>query len=312
MDYDYSMPKRLKKKSPSLFFFIVFLLIISAVLFFNKKNALPINNPASGINLLPTIEKIDKIETREDLLSQIKKYLADKPGTYSVYVSDFAKGESFGINENTIYTAASLNKIPILAALYYYAGKKEIDLDRDITIQPQDIQEGTGSIQYNPASAVYSYKTLARLMTEQSDNTAAYLLANQILTIDKIQNLVNTWGLSQTDMKLNKTSNIDQAKILRMIYEGKITNKALTAEMLDFLKDSDFEDRLPALLPPNIAVYHKIGSEVRNIHDVGIVDFPNHPYYIGVLISDNPSDEDAVKIIAQISKLVFNYFNSLP
>ncbi len=95
-----------------------------------------------------------------------------------------------------------------------------------------------------------------------------------------------------------------------MIYEGKVANPALTAEMLDFMDDSDFEDRLPGLLPKEINVYHKIGSEIRNRHDVGIIDLPNKPYYLGVFISDNPNDEDSTATIAQISRMVYDYYNN--
>ena len=135
------------------------------------------------------------------------------------------------------------------------------------------------------------------------------MLANHIIGFSKLQAIVNQWGLTQTDMTENKTSNQDMAKLFRLIYENKITNKANTEEMLSFFKDTDFETRLPALLPKGVTVYHKIGSEVRNVHDVGIVTFGNVAYYIGVFTNEITDDPEAEKTIANISKVVYEYMN---
>lgn len=310
MDYDYSLPKRVKEKSGFKVIIFIILVVLSCVLVVNN-----LLKPKKTDQKTPFIQGFigqAKITTKEELISAIRSLISNKPGIYSVYISDFTNNDSFGINENTIFTAASVNKIPILAVLYYLVGKGEIDLDKDITLQPQDIQDGTGSIRYDPTGTVYSYKTLASLMMEKSDNTAAYLLSNQIIGVDKIQEIIDKWGLKQTDMKSNKTSNIDQAKLLKLMYEGKVTSAALTKEMLDFMDDSEFEDRLPRQLPKEIPVYHKIGSEIRNTHDVGIVDPPaGGPYYIGVFITDSPDEEDAKKTISEISRLTYEFFTGL-
>jgi beta-lactamase class A len=212
------------------------------------------------------------------------------------------------INSSVIYTAASVNKVPILAALYYYVQKGDIDLDKDITVQKEDIQDfGTGSMRYDPEGSVYSIKTLASLMIQKSDNTAAYLLANQVLTVNKIQPLINSWGLTQTDIVNNKTSNKDMDLIFEKIYSGGVANQAYTQEMLSLLSDSDFEDRIPARLPKDVKVYHKIGTEVNTIHDVGIVEHGKTKYYIGIMTTDVASEDQAAKTLADISKKVYDY-----
>lgn len=254
---------------------------------------------------------VQKPKNNTVLLAQIKKETDSAGGNWSVYVFDLDNNQGFGINETTVYTAASVNKIPILAVLYSLAGKKEVNLDQQITLQASDIQDyGTGSIRYDPPGTTYSVKTLARLMMEQSDNTAAYILGRQVMDITSIQNTINDWGLTQTDMEGNKTSLLDMATILTKMYHGEITNKSLTTEMLGFMDNSDFEDRIPALLPKNIKVYHKIGDEVGDIHDVGLVDLTNHPYFIGVLTNDITEKTNAKQTIAQISKLVFDFMNN--
>lgn len=258
----------------------------------------------------PLLAFLSKKKSPSELLDKIDAVVDENIKNYSVLVDSLTEPFTAGSGENEIYIAASVNKIPILAALYYYAQKGDIDLDEVITLQASDIQDyGTGSIRYEQPGATYSIKTLAKLMIKQSDNTAAYILANQVIGFDKLQSIVDQWGLTQTDMTENKTSNKDVALLFRKIYENKITNKAQTEEMLSFFKNTDFETRLPALLPEGVTVYHKIGSEVRNVHDVGIVTFGNVAYYIGIFTNDVTDDAQAEKTIATISKVVYEYMN---
>ena len=298
--------------------FVIFLTIVSFVMWkmIHKPQIIisPIPEQIEQVNQVkqskPFIALFSKKKSPQELLEKIDAAVGETLKNYSVLVDDLTAPFTAGSGENEIYVAASVNKIPILAALYYYAEKGDIDLDEVITLQSADIQDyGTGSLRYERPGATYSIKTLAKLMIKQSDNTAAYILANHIIGYEKLQAIVNEWGLTQTDMTVNKTSNKDMASLFRKIYENKITNKANTEEMLSFFKDTDFETRLPALLPKGVTVYHKIGSEVRNVHDVGIVTFGKVAYYIGVFTNEVTDEPEAEKTIANISKLVYEYIN---
>ncbi len=249
-----------------------------------------------------------KKKSPDDLREKIQELVNNRWKNYSVYVKDYNSSFVTGINETVIFTAASVNKVPIVAALYYYAGRGEIDLDERVTVQAADIQDfGTGSIRYDPPGSVYSLKTLAKLAIEQSDNTAGYVLGNYTVGLDRVQSLMNEWGLTQTDMVNNKTSNKDMSLLFEKIYKGEVTNEASTQELLAFFKDTDFEDRLPALLPDTATVYHKIGNEIAVMHDVGLVTDGKTTYYIGVFSSDITDEEEAKKMIAEISKAVYEY-----
>jgi beta-lactamase class A len=246
----------------------------------------------------------------DDLNKKVASIMDESLKDYSVLVEDYTSPFKLEISDTEIFTAASVNKVPILAALYYLAQDGTVDLDKVITLQADEIQDyGTGSIRYDAPGTTYSLKTLAKLMIKQSDNTAAYILANEVIGFDKLTELVKQWGLSQTDMVNNKTSNKDMAILFRKIYEEKITNHALTLEMLTFLKDTDFETRIPANLPKGTVVYHKIGSEIGNIHDAGIVTHDKHTYSIGVFTNGETDDEATEKIIAQVSKAVYDFLN---
>ena len=264
----------------------------------------------SSFSILGIFRKQEKPAASEtELITSIKKFLEKEKGFYSVYIFDMSKNEGYGFNETTILTGASVNKLPILATLYFLAQKGTIDLDERITLQAGDIQNfGTGTLRYESPGSVYSLKTIAQLLIQKSDNTAGYILGEQMIGMDRIQQTMESWGLQQTDMVNNKTSNKDMALLLTKIYKGQVTNQAYTQEMLGFMKDTDFENRLPRHIPKTTPVYHKIGNEVGVIHDVGIVALPQNPYYIGVMTNDIIDVEHTENVIADIAKLAFDFY----
>ena len=313
--HDYSSHKvieKTKKRSSKtlLFGFIALTIAVFPIyaVFSNSFKKTENKNVDLGKNILPIGNKVSK----EQLLDSIQKITDKSGGTYSFYTYDYNSKEGFGINEKMTITAASVNKIAILASLYFLAEKKEVDLEKIIILQSEDIQDyGSGSIRYDHTGTPYSLKTLARLMMEKSDNTASYILGNVTIGLDKIQSLIDGWGLTQTNMVENKTSAYDMSILMGKIYKGEIVRKALTDEMLTFMDKSDFDDRIPKGLPEKTLYYHKTGDDVGKIHDVAIIQLPKRIYYLGVFSTDITNEETAKNNIADISKMVYEYENRL-
>lgn len=247
----------------------------------------------------------------EALRKKVADAIGDTWKNYSVFVSDLNSGFEMGINEHETFTAASVNKLPIMAVLYNQAQNGKVDFNRIITLQPDDIQDyGTGSIRYDPAGSTYSVKTLIRLMMQKSDNTAAYLLANYVVDMPTVQNIIGGWGLTQTDMVNNTTSNTDMALLLTKIYRGNVANPSGTAEMLGFMENSDFENRIAGDLPKDVIVYHKVGSgDTGEVHDVGIVVHGNTKYYVGILTTGVAENDDTDKLEAKVSRIVYDFMD---
>lgn len=257
-----------------------------------------------------TMDILTKKQNPEQLKELVAATIGQKWLNYSVLVADLNSDFRMAINDQVIFEAASVNKVPILAGLYMAAQQDDAILKRSITLQQKDIQDyGTGSLRYSKPGSTYSVKTLAQLMMKQSDNTAAYILGNYIVGLDKLQLQLNAWGLTQTDIQKNTTSNYDMEIVMRKIFVGKIANPGLTQEMLSFMKETDFEDRLPALLPTGTITYHKIGTTVGGIHDVGIIITPQKSYYIGIFTADIADEAETVTLIAEVSKLVYDFMN---
>ena len=244
-----------------------------------------------------------------DLKNKVQKVIADKKGNYAVTYLDLKTGKTFGINDTMMLTAASVNKVPIIAVLYYLENKGKIGFNEQITLQENDIQDyGSGSIRYNGAGQTYTVKSLAKLTLKESDNTAAHILANKI-GMDVIQSTINSWGLTQTSMIDNQTTTSDMAIFFKMIYDNKVTTPAKTKELLNFMTDTDIEDRLPSKLPDTALVQHKTGDGVGFLHDVGIIKKDDNDFFIGILTSDTGSDEQTTKeTIGSIAKTIYDSY----
>lgn len=311
---DYSLHRNLTPTRPSKTSKIVLLLFILAAIGFGYSTLRKPSSITTSATIKKTEEnssnffpKINNSSVEDFINKDIPTLLSQESGTYAIYIYDIKNKKEYGLREKTVMTAASVNKIPILAALYHLAGKREIDLEKVIVTQPDDIQDyGTGSIRYESPGKPYSLKTLARLMMEKSDNTAAFILASHVVGIEKIQTLVDSWGLLQTNIADNSSSPYDIGQLLLKMYNGDVTNHALTLEMLEFMRHSDFEDRIPTGVPSDVKIYHKTGDEVAKIHDAGIIEKINHPYILTIFTSDVIDETRTKSIMAEISKHVFN------
>ena len=257
------------------------------------------------LTFLPTLN-LSRDAFEQDLKKEVSENLEKQTGFYSIYYKDLKTGNSFGIDEHQVETGASVNKVPIVASLYFLNERGEINLDEKVTINDDDIQDyGTGTLRYQKMPQTLSLRNLAKLSLKESDNTAAHVLSVRIGE-DVVQKFVNDWGMTQTRMADNQTSNYDMSILFERIYKGKIANAANTKELLSFMTETDIEDRLSKELPKNIKIYHKSGDGEGFVHDVGIIETEKHTYYLGVMTSDvTGKEKETASFIAKISEKIF-------
>lgn len=281
------------KKFLIIVFYSFFLLLLGRQLNFLPHLTLPDSEEESSLAADEIREKI--IEATKDL-----------EGEYSIYYEDLNSGDAFGINHNSIMTAASLNKVPIIFYLYSLADRREIDLEEKITLLEADIQDyGTGKLRYEEPGGVYTLKKLAELAFKHSDNTAAHLLTIR-LGEDKIQEYVSSLGLDATNIAFNETSPKDFGALMSMFYRNKLFSESLRDELMDYMSDTEFENRIPKYLE-DAKVYHKIGDADNMVHDGGIVmSNEKSPFVLVVMTQGIVEEEKAHDAIGKIAKEVFD------
>lgn len=251
----------------------------------------------------PTATPTPKLEEERQAVRQIIEPLR---GTYGIYFRDLEKGDSFSINGQEKMTAASLIKMPTLLTLYREADAGRINLDTIYKLQAADRRGGAGSLIGRPEGSEISYREMAKLMGQQSDNTAFNIIANKVLNPEKIQNTINLLGMRQTSFNDNITTPEDMGLLFRKLYQEKVVTDRSRDEILSFITNTIWETRIPAGIPKEIKVSHKIGSEVGVVSDAGIVFAPKP--FILVIMSQNANEIEAGKALPEIAKKIYELY----
>jgi beta-lactamase class A len=233
-------------------------------------------------------------------------------GTYGVWAEDLPTGATFGQHEHQQFVAASVIKVFILVALYQQAAAGKVSLDEKITTTAADIQNyGTGSIRYDPVGTSYTLAELARRAAKQSDNTAAYLIEKR-LGQQFIQDQARAWGCTDTSIADDRTTPADVGTLFAKVASRQLLPPQQALDLLGLLTDTDFEDRLPALLPAYAVVSHKIGTEANGvINDAGVVAMPTRTYVLAIMSTGTDADQ-VIQAEQRLSLAVFNFEAALP
>jgi beta-lactamase class A len=111
------------------------------------------------------------------------------------------------------------------------------------------------------------------------------------------------------DKGLNNTTTArDLATILRAIEEGRAASPNATREMRAILLAQEFNERIPAGLPPGVRVAHKTGDITAIAHDAAIVYPPGRkPYVLVVLTRGITESKRSDKLIADLSTMIYEH-----
>ncbi len=302
---------------------VILIIIIPAAIWYVQEKDSPsetLNNPHIETTIASPRIRANKVALKQlditALDQKIDKVIAEQTPEgnnwmFGVAITDPLTNQKYGKNETEVFDAASTGKIPILASLYDQIKSKKINEEETITITSADVQDyGTGSIRYQKMPKTYTVKELAELMIKQSDNTAAYVLATKAGR-KNIAQYVKDLGMDTTDTAENTTTPYDINLMLEHIFKMKETDPTTAGTLVKMMTDSIFENRLPALLPEETIVAHKIGTGTAQIHDVGIVLLDKRPYIISVFTKRVNDEKTAEKTIAEISKEVYEEFRAL-
>jgi beta-lactamase class A len=238
------------------------------------------------------------------LVNDLKNYLKGVEGKYGIYFLNLTDGSEFGINHTEKFTAASTVKIPINMYLFKRIKEGAVNPKGILTYTRKDYESGTGTIQTNPFGKKYTVRELSRLSIEISDNCATNMLL-RLLGINNVKNYMRQLGGTVVVNDENVTCPKDMALYMRRVYNFNNADKVLGKELMGYFLNTTTSDRIPALLPKDLKIAHKIGTQVKTINDVGIV-FANEPYIISVLSKD-VNESEAPGVIARISKKVYEY-----
>jgi beta-lactamase class A len=223
-------------------------------------------------------------------------------GVYGLYVIRLNSGFSYGVYEHDIFQAASLIKLPVIAGMYMEAEKGEIDLEDVYKLREADRRDG-GELTDKPVGYEVSYRDLIRLMANKSDNTA-YIACLNILGEERVKQVIDEVGMRDTSLDENETSPEDIGIFFEKLWNGELINEEHKTELLGYLTDTAFEDRIAAGIPEGVRVSHKIGLEVNVVNDAGVV-YADPPFVL-VIMSKGVVVREANDMFPELARVIYD------
>jgi beta-lactamase class A len=271
------------------------------------------------------------------LALRLERFLHPPGGKVAVVYHNLGTGATYARNEGETFHAASTMKVPVMMALFQAVDNGELRLDRPIPVRNEfasladgspfslDAKDDGDPDLYQAVGSTRPLEELIRRMITRSSNLATNLLIEKI-GASRAQDLIRGLGGYHTiilrgveDEKAyqaglnNVTAAEDLAIALTALAQGTGFKPASAQKMIEFLKAQEFNEKIPAGLPPGTPVAHKTGDITGFHHDAAIVYPPGEKPYILVVMTEGYQDEkDADRVIAGISQVVWERRADIP
>ena len=265
-------------------------------------------------------EKLVSIE--KDVQNYIHQVTDTGPTNHvGVYFRDLNNGPWFGINEHDDFTPSSLLKTPVMMAYFKEAESNPSILSKKIKY----LEDPPGLIpqDFPPKDALekgktYTVEELIERMIASSDNVALRLLEENIdnAKIDKVT--IDLGITTATNSTPDDFMDVQEySTLFRVLYYATYLNKDYSEKALQILSDSEFKQGLVAAVPKNIPVAHKFGERhldngINQLHDCGIVYYPNRPYLVCVMTRGTDFNDLAITIREVSSKIYQEFSRKYP
>jgi len=268
-----------------------------------------------------------------DVLEQDLEALINAAGAeVSVVYRTVAGDDSLLIRPDVRMHAASTMKVPVMMRLFLDRDSGRIALDDSVEVRTTFTSIADGSTyRLGPESdsdtAIYGrvgekvpVRELVRRMITISSNLATNLVIDEAdprrvtammrrLGADSIEVLRGVEDIPAFRAGMSNTTTArDLAIAFRALARGEVGSEGSTREMLEILSAQEFDDKIPAGLPEGVQVAHKTGWITEISHDAGVVFPPEAPPYVLVVLTRGfEADEDANRVITEISRRIYRY-----
>jgi beta-lactamase class A len=268
-----------------------------------------------------------------DLRDEIEARVARAPGALvGVAYIDLATGDTLFINADSLMHAASTMKVPVMMRLFRESDAGRLSLNQRILVVNRftSIVDGSPYVQdpgVDSDSAMYklvgdsvTVRELIQHMITRSSNLATNTLI-ALANPDSVNAMMRSLGARRMlvlrgveDEKAfekglnNMATARDLAVLLRDIETGEAASPASTDSMRAILLAQQFNEKIPAGLPPGTRVAHKTGDITAIAHDAAIVYPANRkPYILVVLTRGIEKEPVADSLIADVSRIVYRH-----
>lgn len=279
-----------------------------------------------------------KSQTINDLRNKIHGIISTKNATVGISLKGIEDQDTISINGNKNTPLMSVFKFHIALAVLNQVDKGKLKLDQKFFIKKEELLPDTWSPirdEYPQGNMNLTLDQLLRYTVSHSDNNGCDILLNILGGTQTVQKFINQQGIKDFTIKvneqqmssfekfyLNTTTPLATTALLEKFYKGKVLKKETTKYLYRIMVETSRGlTWMKAGLPEGTELAHRTGISNRNddniraaMNDVGIVTLPNGKHYILSVYLKNINEEmkDTEKIIADISRAVWEYYVSKP
>lgn len=263
----------------------------------------------------------------EELVRKVQELIAPSKGTWGVVLEDLNSGQKWEYNEQELFYAASVIKVPIMASVYSSVERGDLALTDLVVLNKEDYVGGSGVLQHFTPGSSLPLQDIIMLMIIQSDNTATNLLID-LVGVEDIRSSMKEAGmvystfynklmLSKPNPKgANRIAPVDISVLLHKMATGKLVSSKASDQMVDVMKKQQIRDCLPENLPSPYSDFNhgmtlwelanKTGWIPGTRHDVGIFYVGNRKF-IATILSKDEDDLLSKRILSQIGQEIYKY-----
>ncbi|MDD5594602.1 MAG: class A beta-lactamase-related serine hydrolase [Candidatus Margulisbacteria bacterium] len=253
------------------------------------------------------------------LFNRLEKLAAPHGQAVGLAFIDLKTGQELSINGSQEFPAASVAKVPVMAAAFHLSDLGQVDLQKKIRFRNEDKLGGSGVLQWLKGGTSYTIWNLVRMMIVLSDNTATRLVVNT-LGLPTVNEYIKSLGLAETlivdntmlneppALNINKTSPLDLAHLLVKIYRAQGFTTQSKNEMLSFMRNQRYRWGIWRGVPPGTVVADKTGNVDGVLNDVGIVYTKQGNYVLSVFTNGFKKQREARIFINEVSRACYEEF----
>lgn len=203
-------------------------------------------------------------------------------GHIGVYYKDLTSGESFSYHADDTFSAASVIKLPMMAAIAHRVSEGNASWEEHLIARKEDRVPPCGALCFFRDELSVRIDTLCELMITISDNMATNMLMKRF-TIDGLNADFRKMGLQNTHLerllfdsqaaaqgRCNVFTPREMGNLLEDIYQRSKMGAPDAVFCMETLLQQQINHKIPGYLP-DVEIAHKTGEDDGMTHDVGIV-----------------------------------------
>jgi beta-lactamase class A len=272
----------------------------------------------------PATRHVDTAALRTAIEARIRAVPGAEVG---VWMHDLASGDTLAINAATAFHAASTMKVPVMIELFRRHDAGTMRLDSSIVLptsfasivdgSPFSLSAGddSDSSLYAKAGERVTLRELNDRMITRSSNLATNAII-ELLDARTVTATARALGAATIQVRRgvedtkafnaglnNTTSARDLGALMAALAQDRAASRTSCQTMREILLRQEFNEEIPAGLPPGTPVAHKTGWITATTHDAAIIYPPGRaPYVLVILTRAIPVREVAQRLMADVSR----------